>query len=395
MPRPRGTGYFASLGEAIEARWRARAYDARALPPIAAEELARRPPHEHVSPWELAQLGRAPARMLEQGSAGFGQPPLAVWGSGRLYIEVLYWLQATTAIHQHTFSGAFAVLEGSSLHTQYAFRATRKVSDYLHLGRLTWRSSDMLTRGAVHPIHSGPRFIHALFHLDHPSVSVVVRNYHDEGAPPQLGYFPPGLGVEHSDVEPRLQRALELLRMLLDVDRWRDAEQLGTGIATTGDPVAAYLALAALAEWPRAAALAERVRARARKAHGPLVDDLAVAIDQDALNRRVVQARSQVTDPELRFLLAALLVAPTPEALRRVVTARMPGRPFHATAARWVAALAAQAPDVLGLDAAQASSLAARLAGAAAPGGRRAAPRGGPGDHPYVTRLLAAARLPP
>jgi hypothetical protein len=56
---PWGTGYFAELGERIDARWRSHDYADRALPPIAEEELRRRPPHEHVSPWDLAQLGRS------------------------------------------------------------------------------------------------------------------------------------------------------------------------------------------------------------------------------------------------------------------------------------------------------------------------------------------------
>jgi hypothetical protein len=388
MARGTGTRYFAALGTQVEARWRAHGYADAALPDIAAEELARRPPHEHASPWELAQLGRDPARMPEQGSPGFGQPPLAVWGSGRLYIEVLYWLSATTAIHQHTFSGAFAVFDGSSLHTQYRFRPTRKVSDYLHLGELRWASSELLTRGAVHAIHSGPRFIHALFHLDHPSVSVVVRNYHDDGAPPQLGYFPPGVGIEHTDVEPRLQRALELFRMLVEAGRLRDAERLITGIATRGDEVATYLAMAAISDDARAAPIADWVRARARRRHGALIDQLAAAIDADAPARRVVQARARVTDPELRFFLAALLVVPTPAALRRVIEERVPGQPLRACVAGWLDRLAALGVDVFGMEAAALARLAAALR---APSTRRLV------DDlrrvPHADRLLRAARL--
>ncbi|MDB4961953.1 MAG: hypothetical protein JWP01_1952 [Myxococcales bacterium] len=332
--------YFADLGERIEARWRARDYADAALPPIAEEELLRRPPHEHVSPWELAQVGRNPGRMLEQGSPGFGQPPLAVWGSGRMYIEVLYWLQSTTAIHQHTFSGAFAVLEGSSLHTQYRFRPEHKVSDYLHIGKLTWSSSELLPRGSVRPIKSGSPFIHALFHLDHPSVSVVVRNYEDADAPPQLGYLPPGIGVEHSVVEPRLERALDLYRMLVDIGRVRDAEQIVSGIIKHGDLMSVYLAMAAIGDDDAERAIGQRVRARARKLHGAVVDKLVEAIEHKEEARRFTVLRSRVTDPDLRFFLALLLVVPTPAALRRLVAERMPDQDVASTVIRWLTALA-------------------------------------------------------
>lgn len=342
MTRKTSTGmeYFAELGERIEARWRAKEYADAALPPIAEEELLRRPPHEFVSPWELAQIGRNPQRMPQQGDAGFGQPPLAVWGSGSMYIEVLYWLQATTAIHQHSFSGAFAVLEGSSLHTRYRFRTDQKVSDELHIGRLTWISSELLTRGSVHQIGSGPQFIHSLFHLDHPSVSVVVRNYHDEGAPPQLGYLPPGIGVEHSIIEPRLARALELYRMLVDIGRVRDAEQIVSGIAQQRDLMSVYLALEAIGDTAAERTIAQRVRGRARKRHGAIVDTLADAIDQEVEARRVTLLRSRVTDPDLRFFLGLLLVVPTPAALRRLIAERIRGQEYATTVVRWLTALA-------------------------------------------------------
>ncbi len=277
--------------------------------------------------------------MPEQGSAGFGQPPLAVWGSERMYIEVLYWLQATTAIHQHSFSGAFAVLEGSSLHTQYRFRPDTKVAADLHIGRLAWTSSELLTRGSVHQIRSGPNFIHALFHLDHPSVSVVVRNYEDAGASPQLGYFPPGVGVEPF-VEPKLERALEMYRMLVEIGRVRDAEQIVTGVVKHGDLMAVYVALSAIGTSDAEQTIRTRVHDRARANHGVVVDKLAEAIAQHVEAQRVNALRSKVTDPDLRYFLALLLVVPTPAALRRLISERAPRKDFVATVMRWVTALA-------------------------------------------------------
>lgn len=341
-PSKRSTqaSYFADLGERVEARWRAHDYADAMLPPIAEEELLRRPPHEHVSPWDLAQVGRNPGRMLEQGAAGFGQPPLAVWGSGNMYIELLYWSTSTTAIHQHSFSGAFAVLEGSSVHTQYRFRPDQEVSDHFHIGRLTWTASEFLPRGAVRAIQSGPRFIHALFHLENPSVSVVVRNYHDEGAPPQMGYAHPGIGIEDALADPRLVRALELYRMLVDVGRVRDAEQIVRGIVGGADLMAVFLALAAIGDTAAERPIAQRVRERAHERHGAVVDTMTAAIANEAEARRFTLLRSRVTDPDLRFFLALLLVVPTPAALRRLVAERVPGQEFATTVIRWLTALA-------------------------------------------------------
>ncbi|HEY4177824.1 MAG TPA: hypothetical protein VGM90_13350 [Kofleriaceae bacterium] len=398
MARGRRTDYFTQLGERIEKRWIAAGYDDAALPPIAEAELRRTPPHEHVSAWELTQVARNPGTMLEQGSAGFGQPPLAVWGSERMYIEVLYWLNATTAIHQHSFSGAFAVLEGSSLHTQYKFRPDKKVAADLHLGRLTWTSSELLAKGAIHQIHSGPNFIHALFHLDHPSVSVVVRNYEDVGAPPQLGYFPPGVGVEPF-IEPKLERALELSKMLVEIGRLRDAEKILVGIVNHGDLMAVYLALSAIGRSDAERTLRERVRDRARARHGAVVDTLAEGIDQHVEAQRVNALRSNVTDPDLRFFLAVLLVVPTPSALRRLITERSPRNDFVTAVMQSLTALAPIDAFPFPLDAAQLRVIELMMRGKTLTAIKRERPDAAPLHaravaSPYIARLVAAARLP-
>ncbi|CAN5699470.1 hypothetical protein BH11MYX2_BH11MYX2_36470 [soil metagenome] len=393
---PWGTAYFTELGERVEKRWIAAAYDDAALPPIAEEELRRTPPHEHVSPWELTQLGRNPGTMPEQGSAGFGQPPLAVWGSERMYIEVLYWLQATTAIHQHSFSGAFAVLEGSSLHTQYRFRPDTKVAADLHIGHLAWTSSELLTRGSIHQIKSGPNFIHALFHLDHPSVSVVVRNYEDVGAAPQLGYFPPGVGVEPF-VEPKLERALELYKMLVDIGRVREAEQIVAGIVNHGDLMATYLVLSAIGPSAPEQAIRSRVHDRARKRYGAVVDKLVEAISAHGEAQRVNALRSKVTDPDLRYLLALLLVVPTPAALRRLITERAPHKDFVTTVMRGLSALGPIDAFPFPLDAPQLRVIELMMRGKTLSAIKREVPNAAhlhdrAAASPYIARLVSAGR---
>jgi hypothetical protein len=217
---------------------------------------------------------------------------------------------------------------------------------------LTWTSSELLTRGSVHQIRSGPQFVHALFHLDHPSVSVVVRNYHDEGAPTQLGYLPPGIGIEPL-VEPRLERALELYRMLVDIGRVRDAEQILGGIIKQPDLMAVYLAMATIGEGAEERAIGQRIRERARKLHGAVIDRLADAIDREEEARRVKALRSRVTAPDLRYFLALLLVVPTPAALRRLIAERTPGADFVTTVIGWLTVLAEQYAFDIRLDAVQ------------------------------------------
>ncbi|MFN2514442.1 MAG: hypothetical protein ABR568_23900, partial [Pyrinomonadaceae bacterium] len=44
----------------------------------------------------------------------FGNPPITLFAGPRFHIDVYYWLDGTTSIHQHSFTGAFQVLLGSS-----------------------------------------------------------------------------------------------------------------------------------------------------------------------------------------------------------------------------------------------------------------------------------------
>jgi hypothetical protein len=51
-----------------------------------------------------------------------------VYAGRRFYVEVVFWAEGTTAIHQHSFSGAFQVLVGSSIHTLYGFERGEAVA---------------------------------------------------------------------------------------------------------------------------------------------------------------------------------------------------------------------------------------------------------------------------
>src|ERR1019366_9823901 len=76
---------------------------------------------------------------------------------------------------------------------------------------------EWLTRGDVRPILPGSGLVHALFHLDRPSVSVVVRTPSDALAGPQYSYSRAGLAFDpfaKSDALTRKLETLDLLRTL-------------------------------------------------------------------------------------------------------------------------------------------------------------------------------------
>ena len=106
------------------------------------------------------------------------------------------------------------MLEGSSLHSLFEFEDARSVTSRFRIGNLRWRETHLLETGATIPIVSGPTCIHSLFHLETPSVSVVIRTHSDPDCGPQFTYLPPHLAVDpvhHDGLTLRRKQLLDLL----------------------------------------------------------------------------------------------------------------------------------------------------------------------------------------
>src|SRR5437763_9800560 len=88
---------------------------------------------------------------------------------------------------------------------------------------------ELLDPGRTVPIVSGQSCIHSLFHLDTPSVTVVVRTQHDPGTGPQFNYLPP-----HIAIDPHFSDKLTMRRkQVLDV--LEQLEDTSVGDASVGD----------------------------------------------------------------------------------------------------------------------------------------------------------------
>jgi predicted metal-dependent enzyme (double-stranded beta helix superfamily) len=168
---------FRRLGELLEARWRQHDYDERVFPDLAAALLEEADELEKIGALDILRwIGSQPALPAQQDAPSrFGDLAITFYDTPRFFVSALFWLDGTTAIHQHSFCGAFRVLAGGSLHTRYRFRVERAVNSRFRLGELDRGQVELLVPGSVRPIASGDRFIHSLFHLERPSVTVVIR----------------------------------------------------------------------------------------------------------------------------------------------------------------------------------------------------------------------------
>ncbi len=331
--------FFKELGETVLDRWKRANFSLVKFPEIARAAIDARSPAKHV---DLAAFMRDFLLNDEhpfQTDSEFGEPEIVAYSHPRFYIQLLFWLDGTTAIHQHEFSGAFHVMQGSSIHAQYEFDKARSVTPYLRVGNVRTGKIEILEAGHTVPIDSGQRTIHSLFHLDSPSVTVVVRTQHDPGTGPQFNYLPPHMAIDPHFSDLLTMRRKQLLDVLEQVEDPGYAELVMQMIADLdferGFHVLQHARpyLQRLDEWEAAIKAFE-------KRHGALAAGVASTLKEEVRRNTIKAMRGTITEPEHRFFLALLMNAPTRSDLLALVAQRFPRKAPLAIVLRWVEELA-------------------------------------------------------
>jgi hypothetical protein len=210
--------FFAELGGVVERLWLEHGYDDDRFAEVACQALERMSPSRSLS-WEdvLAALRTAPSlppQMELHARDQFGDLPLTVFRTSRFHIDALFWSKGTTSIHQHGFDGAFHVMAGSSIHSKYSFHEDQRFTNRVRAGRLVLNDLAVLETGAIQPIRAGDGLIHSLFHLEQPSVSIVVRTGQAPNRPIQFSYEQPGLAYDPFHRDPLTIKRIQSLEML-------------------------------------------------------------------------------------------------------------------------------------------------------------------------------------
>lgn len=334
--------FFTALGRTVAARWKAANFSLPAFPQIAQSVLEEQPPSGHVDLDALIKAFLLEDEQPFQTESNFGQPELVVYDDPRFYIQILFWLEGTTEIHQHMFSGAFHVMAGSSIHSQFAFEAPQQVSAHLRVGQLRVKETELLETGRTCPIVSGKDYIHSLFHLETPSLTVVIRTHSDPGSGPQYTYLPPHLAVDpfHNDaLTNRRKQLLDVLERLEDPAYPEVViEMLGSLDFERGFVILQNCmgGLRTLDRWEQAWEVFEQK-------HGALAKYVAPTLEEIIWRDELVGLRSSVIDPEHRFFLALLLNVPTGAGILKVLEQRFPGAALE-TILRWAEELSQTSP---------------------------------------------------
>jgi len=321
--------YFDELGTAVDSRWTAAGRRNDRLADIATatlEEVCVPEGLDAVS--VLDRLARDDGLPKQRKvSDRFGQPPTVMFVASELEVHALTWIEGTTSIHQHGFDGAFRVLQGSSLHVEYGFdQAEELAGGHLVVGELDRRASEVLTAGAVRPIPAGAGFIHSLFHLERPSVTIVVRNGSSDLPYPQYDYRHPGLGIDVLARDERLGMRLRGLRSIETVAPG-DGLQVALDLVRTED---LWTAFRVTEFWFRSVSDGEgftdlaAVLAGRDATMGALVGEM---FGEQKRQARLLRRRGLLDRQRHRLLLAVLVNLHDPDSVADAMVALFPGRP--------------------------------------------------------------------
>ncbi len=361
--------FFAELGALIEQRWRAQNYNDELFPALAEQALTELSPHEHVDAWDIVRWLFAATEIPQQQDipAKFGNPPITLYSGPRFHIDVYFWLDGTTSIHQHSFCGAFQVLMGSSIHSHYSFQPQQILNEHFAVGAIKLENVELLEQGQSKQILPGKAYIHSLFHLDRPSATICVRTYHTTSGAPQYNFVKP-----HFALDPFFHEALSvkqtqgaglLLRMRHPQAIEMIAELLaGADFQTTFsllDLAWGHLGGKRLENEFGLATGEEQFQSlleTARRRHGPLVDLIPDVFQESRRQNNLIHRRGQITSPAHRFFLALLLNVPERQRMLEMVAQRFPAGDPLETVTEWIEELSltkvwgSSEPNVLGLN---------------------------------------------
>lgn len=333
--------YAGELGRAIEDAWAARGDHVAAFPEVATRCLEEVEVPGGLSPASILRtVAMTPHLVRQEDPRGlFGDPPLTLWRSREFFVSALFWLDGTTSVHQHAFSGAFRVLVGGSIHAPYKFSRTEEVTHRLILGDLQLNTPELLRVGDVRTIEPGSAFIHGLFHLERPSVTLVVRTYGQAMYDPQYNYLRPGVGYDAFYRDNQLERRFDSVIALADLDTEAGTDAACDLIEAEDLWVGYLLTRRWFARVDRGARLQRLLDALAKR-HGEVTAPLLSAFDHERRLLSITTRRKVLTDPEHRLFMALLLNLPDRSSMDRVLAQRFPEQDPGALLARWVTELA-------------------------------------------------------
>lgn len=318
--------YFRRLGSALEDAWRDADRDEERFPDVAAAALDDLPPRDHFDREAFVDAALDPHGAGLQQLAplhAFGQPGFTVFHGDGFCIDVYFWIDSLSAIHNHPFCGVFTILEGWSVHARYSTSRHVRAGAQGRLVDVRLVGLDVLDTFTVqrfslarHPL------VHALIHVPVPSISMVVRTVRTEG---YLRYLPPTLAIPMAPPGEPAARRIALLESLQVADDPRHAERMQRALGHADFETVVHLLLSV---WGSSDPDARALWLRAiEPIHGDRIDALVAALDRSMRLQEASAIRRKLRDADDRLCATALAYAESRTQILDLLAQR-PGDPI-------------------------------------------------------------------
>lgn len=328
---------FQTLGAEIERLWLDKNYDETVFPEIAANSLREAGLPEKISAWDVIDwtLNQTQLPVQQDVYGKFADPPITIYNAPRFHIDVYFWLEGTTAIHQHSFCGAFQVLHGSSLHSWYDFERSESINTFTEIGEINLKLCELLSIGDVQPIWAGKQYIHGLFHLEQPSATIVVRTHKSPMFLPQYSYHKPFLAIDPFFEEPNSLKKIQSITALIR-SRHPDTDKFIANLLENSDFQTSFQILSTVRHYLQSNQIDQMFNLDApqnrfdalievvKKRHGERANVFPKVFAHQAKVDEIVKRRSYITEPEHRFFLALLMNVEGRERIFSLVKQRFP-----------------------------------------------------------------------
>ena len=309
------------LGAALEDGWRDADRDEERFGDVAALALEEVPVHRGFEREALLEALLDPHEGGRQQLApvgAFGQPGTTVFHGDGFVIEIYYWLDSSSAIHNHPFCGVFTVLDGWSVHARYKLSRASRAGARGQLLDVWLAGLELVEPGQIerfslrrHPL------VHALVHVPVPTVSMVVRTTRTEG---YFRYLPPSLALPMEPPGEPMVRRLALLESMI-----------AAGEPSAGDHVRTFLSRADFESalhllsnlWPRVEPTEREPLLEAiAPLHGDRVHAVRAALNRGLRLQQATSVRASLENPDHRLCATALAYAESRDHVLRLLEQR-------------------------------------------------------------------------
>lgn len=220
------------LANQIKELWRHENFEYGCFPDIAVNALSQfKLCHEinaiNIADWVLNST--LPQQLQNESDDLFGDPPVTLYSDELFVIDVYFWLSRNTTIHDHAFSGAFCVLDGSILQISYLFEEYSNNADLIDtnikMGKLLPKSIAVLNDPSkIVKIIPGRDFIHSTTHLTVPTTTLCIRTKKTPGYVQSYYIYPSFALTGPNKLSHNLQ--FKMLKLLTNVSSNQAKEYL-------------------------------------------------------------------------------------------------------------------------------------------------------------------------